>query len=311
MACKIISIINMKGGVGKTTMTCNIAYHLSEQGKKVLIIDIDPQFNSTQTFINYKHNSFDEYFDLKYKFLTISEIFNEKRNKEILRKKETTEEKFYNEIIYKINDNLDIIPGDLDLIVDINANSADKLKMFFNTLNIKDKYDYIFFDCPPTWSNLTNIAVGLTDYYLIPSKIDDFSSMGIEILFQKISEKVRANPEKYPKCIGIVYTFLNPRNSELSKSSKINKFKEELQGVYDAYEGKVKSTIKPFDTEITYHQPVATSSILYDTLERRYSYLNDYIKDISKEFEVRINNYEIKGEMQKDGGSTEKQSDIN
>ncbi|QDR64971.1 AAA family ATPase [Mammaliicoccus sciuri] len=289
MTGKIISVVNMKGGVGKTTMTCNLAYELRED-YKVLVIDIDPQFNSTQAFINLKHEGFDKYFDLKEKNLTIAEIFNEKRSKQIVKRNELTEEEFYKEIIHKIDNNLDIIPGDLELIVDINANSDDKLKAFFNTLNLVEKYDFIFFDCPPTWSHLTNLAIGISDYYLIPSKLDDFSAIGIDILLEKITGKVKANPDKYPVCLGVIYTFLNPRATEgTSTGDKLTTFKESLNDIYSLHEDGVKCKISPFNTTINYSQPIATKSIIYDKLENKYSILKDNVKNIKSELIERLN----------------------
>ncbi|TDM17571.1 MULTISPECIES: ParA family protein [Macrococcoides] len=293
---KVISIVNMKGGVGKTTITCNLGYELSKD-YKVLIIDIDPQFNSTQAFINLKHNGFEKYFELKDDNLTIAEIFNEKRNKSLIRKKEMTEEEFYEKIIFPISDNLHIIPGDLELIVDINANSDDKLKAFFNTINLKDKYDFILFDCPPTWSHLTNLAIGISDYYLIPSKLDDFSAMGIDILLEKISGKVKANPENHPKCIGVIYTFLNPRSiKEGTRGFEIVKsFKQGLETVYQENTSKVKSEIVPFETTINYHQPIATKSIIYDKLDATYNTLKENAQKIKTELIDRIYGGDIDG----------------
>lgn len=285
----VISVINMKGGVGKTTMTCNIALELSKMDKKVLVIDIDPQFNTTQTFINWKHNSFDEYFDLKKKYLTIAELFNSKRNKEIfLSEKNEDEESFYSQIIYGIKKNLDIVPGDLDLIVDINPNSDDEIRVFFNEAKLKEKYDYIFFDCPPTWTLLTNLAIGLSDYYLIPSKIDDFSAMGIDILLKKIQGKIRANPEKSLKCLGVIYTFLSTRDGG---KQLVKKFKKDLEEVYNNYEKEVNSQIRSFDTEIKYKIPVSRESIIYEKLNKNHQDLKDDIKDITKELQRRINKF--------------------
>lgn len=288
MTGKVISVINMKGGVGKTTITCNLAYELSKT-KKVLLIDIDPQFNSTQAFINLKFNSFEKYFELQSNNLTIAEIFNEKRNKQIIKRKEITEEQFNKEIIFNITDNLDIIPGDLNLIVDINANSDDKLKVFFNTLNLKTNYDYIFFDCPPTWSLLTNIAIGLSDYYLIPSKLDDFSSIGIDILLEKIADKVKANPDNHPDCLGVVYMFLNPR-SKLGTNGyeSLENFKTQVNTICKQNEQFVKSEIKPFDVTFNFHQPIATKTIIYDKLENKYDILKKNVSLLKDEVIKRI-----------------------
>lgn len=286
---KIISVVNMKGGVGKTTISCNLAYELSKK-YKVLLIDIDPQFNSTQALINLKHDGFEKYFELKDNNLTIAEIFNEKRNKQVVKRNELSEEEFYEQIIYNVDKNLDIIPGDLELIVDINANSDDKLKAFFNTLELVENYEYIIFDCPPTWSHLTNLAIGISDYYLIPSKLDDFSAIGIDILLEKISSKVKANPENHPLCLGVIYMFLNPRANEGSAAyEKISSIKGMLHDIFTTNSKLVNSDITPFSNTINYHQPIATKTIIYDKLESRYKDLKENVEDITDELIKRIN----------------------
>ena len=71
----------MKGGVGKTTLSCNIAIELADRGKRVLVIDSDPQFNTTQTLFKFYTNSVDKYNELREEELTIKSIFNQNQKK--------------------------------------------------------------------------------------------------------------------------------------------------------------------------------------------------------------------------------------
>ena len=71
----IISVLNMKGGVGKTTITCNLAIEFANMGYKVLVVDVDPQFNSTQALTRFFYNSLDQYFEWQKQRKTLKYIF--------------------------------------------------------------------------------------------------------------------------------------------------------------------------------------------------------------------------------------------
>ena len=215
---KIISIINMKGGVGKTTLSVGICSYLSEFcNKKVLLIDIDPQFNSTQAFVEpeiyekYSENS-----------KTIFKLFEPSTTlfQNTLPKKEDLIISLKN---YK---NLDLLCGDLNLVL-VNK-SADyhlvkRLKKFILDNKLREEYDYIFIDCPPTLTIYTDSALVCSDYYLIPNKIDRYSNIGISSL-QKAVTSLIEQEELNLKCLGLIYTIVG---ENLSKKQK--KVKDEIE----------------------------------------------------------------------------------
>ena len=207
--CKVISFINMKGGVGKTTLTINIGKQLANMNKKTLIIDMDPQFNATQSLLLYKTQIGDSDTGLEYTII-------DEQDEEIIVKQEITSSEYYRELsnknetalqlfestdicegktlTKKILDNLYLIPGDLNLSKEISGDTSGKVGAVYNYIqenNILSDFDYVLIDCPPTWSILTHSSLFASDYYIIPSKVDLYSSIGISLLEEQIEKKIR------------------------------------------------------------------------------------------------------------------------
>lgn len=286
---KVISILNMKGGVGKTTLACNISIELADRGKKVLVIDSDPQFNTTQTLFKYFYNDVKKYNELEEGQLTLRSIFSDNHPRGMT--KDKMNQKM--DVIYKFegksddNGGLDLIPGDLRLIVDINAQASDKLKSFFNKRKLREMYDYIIIDCPPTWGQLTNISLDISNYYLIPTKLDEFSTIGITLLSDLVKEKVDANPDQL-KCLGVVYMMLNETKAENGIALNHRDFKHQIEEYFEYMSKSVKSKVIQFDTVIYYRPPIATKSALYKTHKEEYPELNDRIQDLTNEIIERV-----------------------
>lgn len=163
---RIISIANQKGGVGKTTTAINLASCLAHAGKKTLIIDMDPQANST-TGLG---------FDLE---------AIEKSTYEILIHNMGIEEA----ILKTMMPNMDLIPAHIRLVgaeVEL-VNLEDREQMFLNALKpIRDKYEFILIDCPPSLGLLTLNALTGSDTVLIPIQCEYYALEGLRQLLNTI-----------------------------------------------------------------------------------------------------------------------------
>lgn len=198
---KIISFMNMKGGVCKTTLCANIANTLATVYKeKVLVIDIDPQFNATQYILGITEDNYmEKYKEFKNNRKTIYYLYDDKNRdinsseKSELKKEvgslfnsnNLTEPYLKEDYIIKIKDNFDMIVGDIDLI-ELQITQKDgiskRLKRYIEYKNLREKYKYILIDCAPTYSFYFISAYLASDTYIIPLKPDYVSSLGLALL---------------------------------------------------------------------------------------------------------------------------------
>lgn len=175
---KVISIVNIKGGVGKTVSTVNIAACLSQMEKKVLIVDADPQGNATQYLKAYDPKGLSTY--------------------DVLMDKDTTLS--YAGRITEIK-NICIIPANIKLILCENEILNDTRRSRETRLvkalgNLEEQYDFVIIDCPPSLGIITTNALVASDYVLVPVKIDKFALDGFSYLIDTIDEiKEEFNPD--------------------------------------------------------------------------------------------------------------------
>ncbi|MBW1728198.1 MAG: ParA family protein [Deltaproteobacteria bacterium] len=215
----MISFLNMKGGVGKTTLAVNVAYGLSYfNDKDVLLVDVDPQFNATQYLVAGQH--YLDYIEDE-ENLTITDIFRSNpltfptttgAGKKEARPKPTLE----NSTI-KINSwrdgpgKLDLIPSNLGLMtVETSDRGAEnRLARFLD--QIKEAYDFIIIDCPPTISIYTCSAFLASDFIVTPVKPDYLSSIGLPLLDSVITKYERDYNKKIIK-LGVIFNMVNTRH---------------------------------------------------------------------------------------------------
>ena len=187
---KIVAIANQKGGVGKTTTTVNLSACLAEKGKKVLLIDMDPQGNATSGF-------------------SINKVEQEKTIYELL-----LGECSINECIIK-----DVLPGISIIPSNVNLAAAeieligieDKEYILSKEMEwVKDNYDYIMLDCPPAFNTLTLSAMTTANSVIVPIQCEYLALEGLSDLITTINlVKERLNPELDLE--GIVFTMYDGR----------------------------------------------------------------------------------------------------
>ena len=189
---RIIAVANQKGGVGKTTTAINLSACLAQAGKKVLIIDADPQGNSTSG-LGFEKNEIEN---------TIYEILLD-------------EIKIQDAILNTCVENLQILPSNINLSgAEIELIGKEKREYILsNAVNtIKDNYDFIIIDCPPSLNLITINALTSSDTVLVPIQCEYFALEGLEQLLHTIGlVKDRLNPSLEME--GVVFTMYDARTN--------------------------------------------------------------------------------------------------
>ena len=234
---KIISVINQKGGVGKTTTVINLATALAEQGKKILVIDLDPQGNAT-TGLGASNSEKDK---------NVYKIIIGQKNPE-------------NCILNSSVKNLDLIGSNVNLsgleveIAD-DPNKAFLLKLILDKYkSLFSKYENIFIDCPPSLSLLTVMSLVVADELLVPLQTEFFALEGISQLVKTI-ERIKINLNPNLKIRGILLTMFDKRN-KLS-----NQVDEEARKYF---KDKVYKTVIPRNVRLSEAPSHGVPCIVYD-----------------------------------------------
>lgn len=197
---KVISFLNIKGGVAKTVSTVNIATELGRQGFKVLIIDLDPQSNATKYLGLYYPNSLGSYNLLNGEDVSVSAT------------------KYEN--VWLIPANINLITSEAEILADTKRSRETRLRKWLSSKS-GNTFDYVLIDCPPSLGMISTNALTASDYILVPLKIDRFSLDGFEYLHRSI-DAVREEFNDKLQLLGIFVT--------MDRATKINReIKEELK----------------------------------------------------------------------------------
>ena len=195
--CKTIAVCNQKGGVGKTTTTVNLGVGLAMQGKKVLLIDADPQGDLT-TCLGWRDSD------------SLSVTLTEKLQAIISEQEQNP----FDGILHH-KEKVDLVPSNLSLssleMTLVTAMSRERVLKDYLSL-VKDKYDYVLIDCMPSLGMITVNALAAADSVIIPVQAQYLSAKGMEQLLQTVG-KVRRQINPKLKIAGVLLTMVDQRTN--------------------------------------------------------------------------------------------------
>lgn len=182
MPPKIISCVNLKGGVGKTAIATNLSAFCGMAGKKTLLLDLDPQTNATFSCMDVddwkKHAETNG---------TVADLFGLRSHTNAEGRIKSAEEVLYKNAYH----NVDLIPSHLDLFtidLDLASATAREKKLVKALRPILDAYEIVVCDCPPNLTLPTQNALALSTHYLVPISPDYLSGIGVGLLLSRVKQ---------------------------------------------------------------------------------------------------------------------------
>ncbi len=253
----VISVVNQKGGVGKTTTAVNLAAYLGKSSQKTLLIDADPQGNATSGFGIAKKEQNKTTYDVMVNSLPITKAIIETEYR-----------------------NLSICPANIDLtgaeVELIGLPEREKI-LSVALQEVRDTFDYVIIDCPPSLGQMTVNALTASDYILIPVQAEYYALEGLEQLLETYSRvKNSSNPSL--KFLGIVITMFDAR------TQLAHQVEEEVRSLFPE---QVFQTIIPRNVRLSEAPSHGQPIMVYDKRSRGAKAYKALTKEIMRKKKVR------------------------
>ncbi len=243
---KIIAVANQKGGVGKTTTSINLSAALAELGKKILIVDVDPQGNCTSGFGVDKNEQKNTIYELLLDDCSINES-----------------------IVKNVIENIDLIPANVNLAaaeIELIGISRKEYILRDALDYVRDDYDYVIMDCPPSLNVLTVNAMSAADSVIVPIQCEYYALEGLSQLIHTIN-LVKGRLNRKLDIEGIVFTMFDARTN-LSAQVVENVKSNIDQAVYETVIPRnIRLAEAPsYGEPITVYDPKSSGAIAYKAL---------------------------------------------
>ena len=255
--CEVVAIANQKGGVGKTTTTFNLGVALAHAGKRVLLIDSDPQGDLTTYMGIHDPDNIP---------VTLSTLMERSIKDEDINSKEA---------ILKHDEGIDLIPSNLELS-SMEVSLVNAMSREFTLRNclsdIKDKYDYVLIDCMPSLGMITINALACADKVIIPVQSEFLAAKGMSHLMNTVL-KVRKQINPNLKVGGILLTMVDGRTN-LSKDIA-NELRSTYGTVFKSYDNQIPRGVKAAESS-----RMGESVLSYDSSSKVAQSYIDFAKEV-------------------------------
>ena len=301
----IISVINYKGGVGKTTITANLAVELAWRGKRVLLLDLDAQASLTFSFV--RPDYWNEHLAKASTIKTWFDSFNSNKNlplESLLLQPEPITQRLEGKgELHLIPSHLGLINVDLELATELGGATLSQSKRNFLRVHrrlldslgpLSQEFDLVLIDCPPNFNIVTKTAIVASDNILVPAKPDYLSTLGIDYLIKNLNDLV-TNFNEYtmlddadsdeiisPQVLGVVFTMIKVRSQRPTSTQRLymNQTRQLGLSVFDSW---IRDNSRLFGEAPEYGVPVVIKG---------YSYSDNTSRRVTSELEAFVTEFE-------------------
>ena len=251
----VTAVVNLKGGVGKTTLCVNLAYALAfYRGARVLLIDLDPQANATQYLIaqdTYRR----VYLSEKPAKETVVEVYTEFAQCELRgdsQQKLTDPDRFLQRIYKGDQGYLDLVASKLELsLIAFEGGHVQKNRQIRWLIeSVSSRYDYVFIDCPPTVSRMLIAGFEASQTLFVPIRADFLSAIGLPLLHRVITRSYPDDLARRPawlgeslRVLGVVFNMYQP-NLRMTQESVQDIIREAGRLKYDVFDTRISQSTK-------------------------------------------------------------------